>query len=68
MYNGKHLYRKEKLPEKVIIPDKVIIAGGRIDEFSSGGGQAGWDAQKTVQIFSIEDNVWSDGKYILLDS
>ena len=56
------------MPEKVIIPDKVIIAGGRIDEFSSGGGQAGWDAQKTVQIFSIEDNVWSDGKYILLDS
>ena len=56
MNNGMNFNRKENLP------DKVIIAGGRMDVSRAAGCTA------SVQIFSIQDNVWSEGKYIIRDS
>ena len=55
MDDGIYFYRKEELA------DKVIVAGGRADEFDDFKGYNGWDAQIRIQIFSIEDDTWNWG-------
>ena len=43
------------------VAKKVIVAGGRVED--TDWPTKWWDAVSIVQIFNIQDNHWSSGKY-----